>query len=130
MDKVRDFKNAVRLYAYHKQQMYYLQGRLKYIHDQLGKIKSPHLGEPQGTPNHTVMDFFDEEMQLTKELYKHQYNVEWVDMMLKKMDEELKLTMLNIYLKKTHTYESMAYKFYCDERELKRKTDTKLLKIL
>lgn len=130
MDKVRDFKNAVRLYKYHKQRMFYLQGRLKYIHDQLGKIKSPHLGEPQGLPSHTMMDLFDEEMQLTKELHKHQYNVEWVDATLPKLNEETQKVIVKVYLKKTHTYEQLAMEMYRHERKLKHRIDENLLKIL
>lgn len=130
MDKVRDFKNAVKLYYYHKQQLYYLEGRLSYIAHQLIKIKSPTLQEPKGIPVYTTMDLFDEEAQLIKEKHKHQFNVEWVDRVLPELNDEVRLVLQKVYLKKTHTYERMAFKLYCNERKLKQKVDNELLEIL
>lgn len=131
MDKVRDFKNAVRLYYYHKTQIHYLNGRLMHIKDQLGKVKSPSFSsDARGLPSHTMMDYFDEEQQLCKELTKHEYNVWWVDTIFKKVSQEALEILKKVYLNKTHTYEQLSFDLYRNDRKLKQRLDDELLKIL
>lgn len=125
-DKLNDFKNAMRLYHYHQNEIGRLKELIIVMYCRLDTLQQVRIGEPIGENRKTTIELIEQRDQYKQELLIHQKRVSWVNDVLKTLDPETKSILKKIYIDKTHTYKSLATTLYYDERHLKRLVNKKI----